>query len=75
MKFLFSTDGKEHSKLTASECSLKILICIVLIAQNNHYGKSTSLHQLILSQLTNQIMQQFPTKSCGVKAKEVADRF
>ena len=46
-----------HAKSTTSECYLKVLFCLVFIAQISHYGKFMALHKLIsiVLQLTNQI--------------------
>ena len=56
VKYLF-LDQCAQSKLTISECQLKILLCVVFIPQIRYYGKLVALHKLIsiVLQLTNQI--------------------
>ena len=51
------SDQWTYSKLTTSECELKILLCVVVITQITHYGKFKAIHQLtsIVLQFTNQI--------------------
>ena len=50
-------------------CWLKVLSYVVFIAQISHYGKFTALYKLvsIALQLTNQIKEKFPAKSCDAR--------
>ena len=46
------------------------ILCVVFMAQIRYYGKFMTLHKLILIvlQLTNQIIKEFPAQSCSVRA-------
>ena len=51
------SDRWGHSKLTTLERYLKILFCVIFVAQTSDYGKCMALHKLILIflQFTNRI--------------------
>ena len=55
--FISFFDRWGQCKLTNTECQLKILLCVVFIAQISHCGKFAALHKLIsiVLQLTNKI--------------------
>ena len=51
-------DQPGHSKLTTSECWLKVLFCVAFITEICHYGKVAALHKFIsiVLQLKNQML-------------------
>ena len=65
MKYFFRIDGDNLGVSAANKD-----LTPVFVAQISHYEKFTALHKLIsiVLQLTNQIKQTFPAKSCGARA-------